>query len=123
MIMLNSYKDLIVWPKAMDLAEEVYLLSKRFPKEEQFAFTNQIRRAVVSIPSNIAEGKGRNSKAEYLHFLSVANGSLSEVDTQLLLAVRIGYLDQHQVTKALNLREEVSRMLAALRTKLQDSTP
>lgn len=121
--MLNSYKDLIVWQKAMDLAEEVYLLSKRFPKEEQFAFTYQIRRAVVSVPSNIAEGKGRTSKAEYLHFLSVANGSLSEVDTQLLLAVRIGYLDQHQVTEALNLREEVSRMLAALRTKLQDSTP
>lgn len=121
--MLNSYKDLIVWQKAMDLAEEVYLLSKRFPKEEQFAFTYQIRRAVVSVPSKIAEGKGRTSKAEYLHFLSVANGSLSEVDTQLLLAVRIGYLDQHQVTEALNLREEVSRMLAALRTKLQDSTP
>ncbi len=119
--MLNSYKDLIVWQKAMDLAEEVYLLCKCFPRDEQFAFTNQLRRAVVSVPSNIAEGKGRNSKAEYLHFLSVANGSLSEVDTQLLLAVRIGYLTQIQVKKALELREEVSRMLAALRTKLQST--
>lgn len=119
--MINSYKDLIVWQKAMELAEEVYLLCKHFPKDEQYAFTNQLHRAVVSIPSNIAEGKGRTSKAEFLHYLSVANGSLAEVDTQLLLAVRFGYLNQNQVEKALGLREEISRMLTSLRSILQQS--
>jgi len=115
---IDSYKDLIVWQKAMDLVLEVYSLTKLFPKEELYGLTSQIRRAVVSIPSNIAEGKGRHSKAEYLHYLSVANGSLAEVGTQLQLAIMIGYINETQAVKAIGLRGEISRMLSSLRTKL-----
>jgi len=117
-MMIESYKDLIVWQKAMDLAEEVYQLTKLFPKEELYGLTNQVRRACISIPSNIAEGKGRHTKAEYLHFLSIANGSLSEVDTQIILAIRLGYIDGNKAAKAIGLRDEISRMLSSLRTKL-----
>jgi len=84
-----SYKELIVWQKAMDLAEEVYLLSKLFPKEELYSLTNQIRRAIVSVPSNIAEGNARNSANEHRQFLSIAKSSLVKVETQILLAVRL----------------------------------
>ncbi len=121
--MIESYKDLIVWQKAMELAEEVYRLAKNFPREELYALTDQIHRAVVSIPSNIAEGKNRNSVSEYLHFLSIARGSLAEVETQILLAIRFGYINQSQADKALRLREEISRMLAAMRTKLSAVKP
>lgn len=121
--MIESYKDLIVWQKAMDLAEEVYRLARKFPREERYALTDQIHRAVVSIPSNIAEGKNRHAIAEYLHFLSIARGSLAEVDTQILLAVRFGYISQTEAVKALGLREEISRMLAALRNKLCHPNP
>jgi len=116
--MVKSYKDLIVWGKAMDLVEEVYRLSVRFPKEELYSLSNQVRRAVVSVPSNIAEGQARQSKAEFLNFLSMAQGSLAEVETQLLLAIRLGYLLESDAQKAMQLREEISKMLTALRTKL-----
>ncbi|MDY0152671.1 MAG: four helix bundle protein [Candidatus Cloacimonas sp.] len=121
--MIESFKDLFVWQKAMDFAEEVYNLSKFFPKEELYALTNQIHRAVVSIPSNIAEGKGRNSLAEYLHFLAVAQGSLAEVETQILLAIRFGYITKTDSEKALAQRDEISRMLVSLRYKLSHPTP
>ncbi len=121
--MIESHKDLIVWQKAMELAEEVYRLAKNFPREELYALTDQIHRAVVSIPSNIAEGKNRHSVSEYLHFLSIARGSLAEVETQILLAIRFGYINQSQADKALGLREEISRMLAAMRTKLSAVKP
>ena len=116
--MVKSYKELIVWQKAMDLVEEVYRLSKAFPKEEIYALINQVRRAVVSIPSNIAEGQARQSKAEFLNFLSIAQGSLAEVETQLLLAIRLSYLSESETQKAMQLREEISKMLASLRKKL-----
>jgi four helix bundle protein len=121
--MIESYKDLIVWQKAMDFADEVYKLTKLFPKEELYSLTNQIRRAVVSIPSNIAEGKDRHAINEYLHFLSIAKGSLAEVETQLLLAIRFGYITEQQAGNALSLRSEISRMLVALRTKLSPLKP
>lgn len=121
--MIENFKDLIVWQKAMDLAEEVYRLSRTFPKEEIYSLTNQIRRAVVSIPSNIAEGKGRHAIAEYLHFLSIARGSLKEVETQLLLAIRFGYISKADTNKALGLVDEISRMLASLRAKLSPLKP
>ena len=116
--MVKSYKELIVWQKAMDLVEEVYRLIKAFPKEEIYALINQVRRAVVSIPSNIAEGQARQSKAEFLNFLSIAQGSLAEVETQLLLAIRLSYLSESETQKAMQLREEISKMLASLRKKL-----
>lgn len=89
---IRSYKELIVWQKAMDLAEDVQRVSQRFPKEELYGLTSQLRPAAVSVPSNIAEGQARQSKAEFLNFLSIANGSLADVETQLLLAQRFGYL-------------------------------
>lgn len=116
--MIDSYRDLIVWQKAMDFADEVYSLSKHFPKEEMYALTSQIRRAVVSIPSNIAEGKGRHAIAEYLHFLSIAQGSLAEVETQIFLAIRFGYITKELSIKAFEVSGEVSRMLSSLRSKL-----
>ena len=115
---INSYKDLIVWQKAMDLAEEVYRLSRAFPKEELYGLTSQLRRAVVSVPSNIAEGQARQGTAEFLNFLSIAQGSLAEVDTQLLLAQRFQYLTPETTIKAAGLIVEVSKMLASLRAKL-----
>jgi len=94
--MIKSYKDLIVWQKGMDLAVNVYQLSDCFPHHELYSLTNQIRRAAVSVPSNIAEGKGRNSKSEYLHFLSIAKGSLLELETQLILSNHLGYAENKE---------------------------
>ncbi len=119
-MIIKSYKDLIVWQKAMDLAVEIYRLSKSFPKDELYCLTNQIRRAAVSIPSNIAEGKGRNSKAEYLHFISIAQGSLAETETQVLLAVRLNYITETQANMTIQLQNEISKMLATLRIKLAE---
>jgi four helix bundle protein len=113
--MTKSYRDLLVWQKAMDLVVETYRLSKMFPKEELYALTNQVRRAAVSVPSNIAEGQARQSKAEFRNFLSIAQGSLAEVETQLLIAQRLNYLTEADLRKAMQLREEVSKMLVALR--------
>lgn len=79
---MEDYRDLIVWKRSMELVRAVYALTKRLPKEETFALSNQLRRAVVSIPSNIAEGYGRNSKQDYLRFLNIARGSKNEVETQ-----------------------------------------
>ena len=115
---IQTYKDLIVWQKAMDLAETVHRLSRSFPKEELYGLTSQLRRAAVSVPSNIAEGQARQSTAEFLNFLSIAQGSLAEVETQLLLGIRFGYLTTPQASAALILREEISKMLASLRSKL-----
>lgn len=84
---LKSYKNLVVWQKAMDLVVEVYTLVKKLPKEEKYALSDQMRRSVVSIPSNIAEGYTRNSTTEYLRFLSIANGSRTELETQLIIYV------------------------------------
>jgi four helix bundle protein len=115
---VRSYRDLIVWQKAMDLAEEVYAATATFPKEELYALTNQLRRAVVSVPSNIAEGQARQSTAEFRHFLSIAQGSLAEVETQLLLATRFKYLSTQKTEPTLSLSKEISKMLTSLKSKL-----
>lgn len=88
--MEGIFKELIVWQKAMELVREVYRLSKQFPADERFALTDQLRRAVVSIPSNIAEGNGRAGNKDYAHFLSIARGSLFETMTQLQIAEDLG---------------------------------
>ncbi|HPT72654.1 MAG TPA: four helix bundle protein [Candidatus Cloacimonadota bacterium] len=116
---VNSYKDLVVWQKAMDLVMEIYHLSRQFPKEEQYGLTNQIRRAVVSIPSNIAEGRSRHSTPEYMHFLSIAQGSLAETETQIYIAIKLAYINEEQSIKALQLREEISKMLVSIYSKLR----
>ncbi|MBP7009782.1 MAG: four helix bundle protein [Kiritimatiellae bacterium] len=89
---MSDYKELEAWQIAMDLAQEVYRLTRDFPKEEIYGLTNQIRRAAVSIPSNLAEGAARAGNKEFLHFLHVARGSASELETQLFLAIKLGYL-------------------------------
>jgi four helix bundle protein len=91
--MSSSYRDLRVWQKSMDLAEHVYRLTENFPRAEIYGLTSQLRRAAVSIPSNIAEGQGRTSKGEFRLFLGNARGSLLEVETQLMLANRMAYLN------------------------------
>ena len=113
------YKDLIVWQKAMDLTVQVYNLTKKIPKEELYGLTNQLRRAVVSIPSNIAEGNGRASTGDYVRFLSIARGSVAEVETQLLICVRLKYLTQEDIESLLSLVDEIGQMLNSIITKLR----
>lgn len=101
----------------MDLVDEVYTLVRFLPKEEMFALSSQMRRAVVSIPSNIAEGYERKSKKEYIHFLSVAKGSRAELETQLLICIRQGYLSAEKTDKAFGLSNEVGKILNILINK------
>ena len=105
----QSFKDLIVWQKAYRLVLEIYKMTKDFPKFEIYGLAQQMRRAAVSIPSNIAEGYGRKHKAEYRQFLSVAYGSLSELETQYLLSIDLQYTENHKVIE--NLLKEVGGML------------
>lgn len=116
-----DHKELIVWQKAMDLVDEIYRLVKHLPKEETYALSDQMRRCCVSIPSNIAEGFDRNSTKEYLHFLSIANGSKAEIETQLLICVRQKFLAEAQIEKALSLCAEIGKMLSAIMKKLTAS--
>ena len=115
-----NYKDLVVWQKAMDLTVEIYRLTKNLPKDELYGLTNQLRRAAVSIPSNIAEGNARFSTKEYLHFLSIARGSIAEVQTQLLLCIKLDYLTQDDIATATSLHNEIERMLNSMIAKLRD---
>ena len=111
----NSYRDLIVWQKSMKLSKEIYLLTKTFPKEELYGLTSQIRRCAISIPSNIAEGKGRNSDKEFIRFLQVALGSVYELQTQLELSLQLNYIDN--IDDLLNLSIEIEKMINTLITK------
>lgn len=115
---MKDFKDLIVWQKAMELVTEVYCLVKKLPKEELFSLSDQIRRAVISIPSNIAEGHGRNSTKEFIQFLAIAKGSKAELETQLLICVKINYLNNSDIETAINLIKEVGKMLNALQKSL-----
>ena len=109
------FKNLIVWQKAMELTRLVYVLVRRFPAEERYALADQLRRAVASIPSNIAEGNGRAGNKDYAHFLAIARGSLYEVVTQLEIAQGLGYIDNYD--EVLPLAEEVARMLGSMLRK------
>ena len=117
----RDYKDFIVWQKAIDLSVEVYKLVKLLPKTETYALSDQMRRAVVSIPSNIAEGQGRNSAKEFANFLGIARGSQKELETQLYICMKIGYFTEEETSTALNVCEEVGKMLNALIMKLQST--
>lgn len=117
--MINSYKELIVWQKSMDLARNVYSLSQKFPKEELYGLTSQIRRSTISIPSNIAEGYARKSRKEYVQFYSIAYGSVLELQTQLILCKDFGYISMGDFSKVDSLVDEVSRMLHSLIYKLK----
>jgi len=116
---IQSYRELEIWQLSMDLAEECYRVTKGFPREELFGMTSQIRRAAASIPANIAEGQGREHTKEFLHHLSVARGSLMELETHLMLSQRVGLLDQAKAAPLLTQTERVSRMLSGLRKALE----
>ena len=112
----RNHKELDVWKKSMDLVELIYKITQTFPNEEKFGITSQMRRAVVSIPSNIAEGAGRGGDKECVHFLNIALGSLYEVDTQYEIAVRVHYTQyQEEAQKAM---EEVKKMIIGYRNYL-----
>ncbi len=119
---IRSHRDLVAWQKAMDLVVTIYNVGKTFPKEELFALTNQMRRAAVSVPANIAEGQGRRSKGEFRQFLGNARGSLLELDTHLELAFRLGYLDAEQYDGVQNQLQEVGRIVNGLLRSLADNT-
>jgi four helix bundle protein len=112
--MSHSYKDLIVWREAKSLASTVYRATENFPKREWYGITSQIRRAAVSVPSNIAEGQGRLTKGEFVQFLGHARGSLQEMRTQLEIAVELHYLAESELQKLDTRSEQVSRMLNGL---------
>ena len=109
-----SYRDLVVWQRAMELVSAVYKLTRTFPSSERFGLTSQIQRAAVSIPSNIAEGQGRLATKEFRQFLGVARGSLKELETQLLISIDLTYAGAEGVADCLGLTDEIGRMLNAL---------
>ncbi len=111
---LRSHKELDVWQKAMKLVEEVYKITDQLPGEEKFSLTRQIRRAAVSVPANIAEGYGRFHRGDYIHHLSIAMGSLQELDTQIEIAVRLESIALADIRTALSLVEDVGKMLNRL---------
>ena len=117
---LHSYKDLLVWQKAMQVTKEVYLLVRELPKEELYSLSDQIRRSAISIPSNIAEGHERKSSSEFIRFLHIAQGSRAELETQLLIGSSIGYFDDNAIEPILNNLSELGKMTNSLIIKLQN---
>lgn len=111
---ITSYKDLLVWQKAITLVKEVYLLTKKLPEDEKFGLTSQMRRCSVSIPSNIAEGWGRNATKSYVQFLRIARGSLLELETQVIICKELTYISNDNYNEINNLIVEESKMLNAL---------
>ena len=114
----SSYQGLLVWQKAMDLTAVIYKLVKKLPKEELYSLSDQMRRAAISIPSNIAEGQDRNTDKEFAHFLCIARGSRAELETQLLICVKVEYLTENEISEAMNLLSEVGKMLTSLIKKV-----
>jgi four helix bundle protein len=119
---IKSYKDLIVWKKAKDLAIEIYKITSNFPKEEMFGITNQLRRAVVSISNNISEGTGRQYKKDTIQFLFVSNGSLNEVESMLQIANELGFINEKKTDELVQRTEEVRKLLKGFIKYFQDST-
>jgi four helix bundle protein len=116
---LTNYRDLEVWKKGIDLVVSIYHLTADFPGQEKFGITSQIQRAAVSIPANIAEGYGRTPRGDYLHHLSIARGSLAEVETHLTLVVRLGFASPERVLETWNLAQDVGKMLTKLIASLE----
>lgn len=114
----SGYRDLIVWQKGLTLVKRVYQITTTFPVDERFGLVTQMRRAAVSVPSNIAEGQARHTTGEFIQFVSHAEGSVAELDTQLILAIELGYCIKAEVDDVFELIEELRKMLNALRRKL-----
>jgi len=121
-MVIKSYKDLTVWQKAYKLSLLIYLLTKAFPKEELYTLVSQMRRAAISIPSNIAEGYCRQRKLEYIQFLLIAFASGAELETQLLITKDLGYISEVEFGKVNNLLQEVMKMLNSLINKVKTSS-
>ena len=118
--MVESYRDLTVWQKAMDLAEMIISLTATLPREQVYGMSAQMQRAANSVPSNIAEGHARNSTKEYLYHISVSLGSIAELETQLMLCGRVKFLSEGEVTKALGISDEVGKMLRGIQRGLKE---
>src|SRR6195256_1419756 len=118
----RGYKDLLVWQKGIALAKVVYRLTQKYPSEEKFGLVAQMRRAAVSIPSNIAEGQARHTTGEFIQFISHAEGSVAELETQLILSIELGFAKRETAETAFTLLDESRRMLNGLRRKLSDAT-
>lgn len=114
----SSYKDLLVWQKGIALVKLIYEITQRFPADEKFGLIAQMRRAAVSIPSNVAEGQARHTTGEFVQFVSHAEGSVAELDTQLTIALELGYCTKEEIDDAFELVLELRKMLNALRRKL-----
>ena len=115
---INSFRDLRVWQAGMDLVEQIYRLTQSFPREEQYGLTSQMRRAAVSVPSNIAEGHARESSKEYLNHLSIVQGSLAELQTQIEIAARLDFVTTEAARQTLELSAALSRQIFALRNAI-----
>lgn len=118
---VRSFKDLIVWQKSMELVRQIYLVTNDLPESEKFGISSQIRRASVSVPSNISEGWGRNSKGSYLNHLKISNGSLCETETQLLLIENLELIDETKLQESKKLIDECGRMLKSMINKIEES--
>jgi four helix bundle protein len=116
---IKTYKDLFVWQKSIDLVKQIYIICKKFPDSEKFGMVSQMQRASVSIPTNIAEGWGRETRNYYINFLRVSKGSLAELETLSIIAKELNYIDEEAYIFINNKTEEVSRMLNALIRSLQ----
>ncbi len=117
-----KYSDLVVWQKAMDLVTDIYRLTATFPNEEKFGLSSQARRAAVSIPSNIAEGHGRKASGAYLNHISIALGSLMELETQVQIALRLDFLSQDETSSVLARTDEIGKMLSGLKKSISTQT-
>lgn len=119
-ISIKSHKDLLVWQRSMKLVKEIYLLTEDFPSREVYGLSSQMRRCAVSIPSNIAEGKSRHTRRDYKHFIVIACGSAAELETQLELALELGFANKDKTIFLLKELDEVRRMLTSLVIKLAE---
>ena len=118
----QNYKDLVVWQKGIALAKAIYQLTSKFPSEEKFGLVSQMRRASVSIPSNIAEGQARHTTGEFIQFISHAEGSTAELETQLILSIELGFANAESAKTSFGLLDDIRRMLNGLRRKLSGAS-
>jgi four helix bundle protein len=116
---MHNFKELKSWQKTIDFCLDIYKLTGSFPSDEKFGLTSQLRRAGVSVPSNIAEGSGRNSDKEFIHFLSIATGSSYELETQLIIAHRLGYIKEEEIQEATLKLSEIQKMIFAFSNRLK----
>ena len=117
---VKSFRDLVVWQKSVDFIDEIYRLTGEFPPDERFALTAQMRKAAVSVASNIAEGSGRFSSRDYLNFISQSRGSVKESESDLLVSIRLKFISERECARALGLTDEISRMLFQLRGSIRE---